>query len=81
MKPLSTLYLVPMLFAATVTLSGCPATVASAKPEPTVQYETRLVDTSCQWLPVLTFSSADTAETKRGIIAYATARKQHCAKQ
>ncbi len=81
MKPCSSLYVLPALIAATLTLSGCPATVASAKTEPTVQYETRLVDTSCQWLPVLTFSASDTAETKRGIIAYATARKQHCSVQ
>lgn len=63
-------YLIPLLI-----LTGC----ATQRPPQTV-YVTRTVK-DCAWLPSLTFSAADTAATKREVIAYETARQKNCPAQ
>lgn len=55
-----------------VTLGGC-----ATCPPPTV--ETRVIDTSCQWVKELTFSKNDTPETKRQIIEHDKALRENCA--
>jgi len=52
-------------------LTGCAA--ADTKPI----YVDRVVN-ECAWAPKLTFSTSDTPETKREIIAYETARQKNC---
>lgn len=55
---------------ALVALAGCQ--VAPPAPAP------RVVDTACSWVVPMTADSADTAATKREIIAYEIARQKNC---
>lgn len=50
---------------------------ACAAQQPAPVYVTRTVN-ECSWTPTLTASAADTAATKREIIAYETARQTNC---
>ena len=52
-------------------LAGC----ATADTKPV--YVDRVVN-ECAWAPKITFSTNDTAETKREIIAYETAYQKNC---
>jgi hypothetical protein len=58
----------------TVVLAGC-ATQCPAPPPP------RIVDTACAWLTPMTADTADTAATKREVIAYEIARQKNCPTQ
>lgn len=53
-------------------LTGCAACVPQPPPEP------RVIDTSCLWVKELTFSKADTPETKRQIIEHDKALRENC---
>lgn len=54
-------------------LAGCGAT-CPVQPAPVPH----VVDTGCDWVPVLSASTNDTPETKRKIIAYEAARQEKC---
>ncbi|MGH8782096.1 hypothetical protein [Paraburkholderia sp.] len=54
-------------------LAGCAA--SCPVPPPPVPH---VVDTGCDWVPALSASTNDTAETKRKIIAYEAARQEKC---
>jgi hypothetical protein len=60
-----------IIFLAAALLSGC----AHECPAPPAA---RVVDTACFWVAPMTASSADTAETKREIVAYEIARQNNC---
>lgn len=51
-------------FSAALALSGCPATVPPADPS------TKIIDTACTWVKLITTVPADTYETKQQIFAH-----------
>ncbi len=61
-----------LILLAVATLAGC----AHECPPPPAP---RIVDTSCSWVTAMTADAADTAATKREIIAYEIARQKNCA--
>lgn len=56
-----------------VLLTGCQTCPTTPAP--------RVVDTACSWVMPMTASTADTAWTKREILAYELARRKNCPKQ
>lgn len=54
-------------------LSSCALDCTTRPPLPP-----RVVDTGCDWIPVLSASANDTPDTKREVIAYESARQQKC---
>ncbi|NML34501.1 hypothetical protein [Paraburkholderia antibiotica] len=57
----------------TAALAGC-----ASRPSPQPVVQTRIIDTGCDWTRTITASTADTAETKRQIIAHNDARAANC---
>lgn len=59
-----------------VRLAGC---AAQCPPAPPPVVETRVIDSACKWLRPITFSAADTPETKEQIVTFEKARQKSCA--
>lgn len=64
----------PVLLAALL-LAGC---AAQCPPPPPPVTTTRLIDTACNWVRLITGSPLDTLETKRQILAHDTAFTKNC---
>jgi hypothetical protein len=56
-------------------LGACASTVKE------YPVETRVVDTSCDWVPEGSFSRKDTKETKQWMLEYEKARRANCPKK
>ena len=53
-------------------LAGCPATA------PIQQPQTRVIDSSCSWVKLITVVPADSEETKRQVLAHDKALIANC---
>ena len=77
MRALSTRTRSRTLFVCAISLLGC--LLSSCALDCTTQPQLpRVVDTACDWIPVLSASANDTPDTKREVIAYETARQRNC---
>lgn len=66
-----------MLICSAVAIAGCATTAPTPQPPQTV-IVTKVVDTACDWVRPITASKADTAETKRQILAHDLAVAKNC---